>query len=61
MVDAWLMYTGATKDKLHPEPELDQQELYCALSEEIKDRFRPTQSCGGVNCAQNNIQKHKWS
>ena len=35
VVDAWLMYTGATIKTLHSEPELDQQEFYCALSEEL--------------------------
>ena len=27
VVDAWLMYSGATIDILYPEPELDQHEL----------------------------------
>ena len=61
VVDVWLMYTGATVDTLHHEPELDQQDFYCALAEELIERFRPTQSRGGVNCAQKNVQKHQWS
>ena len=36
-VDAWLMYRGCTTDTLHKEPDLDQQELYCVLAEEIID------------------------
>ena len=51
VVDAWLMYTGTTTDTLHPEPELDQQELYCALTEELIERVRPTRSRGGANFA----------
>ena len=61
VVDSWLMYTNATTDKLHPEPELDQQEFYCVLSQKLIKRVRPTQSCGGVNRAQKSIQKHQWS
>ena len=38
MVDAWLMYTGATTYTMHPEPELDQQEFYFALTEELRER-----------------------
>ena len=60
VVDAWLMYTGATTDTLHLEPELDQQEFYCALAEELIERVRPTRSRGGMNRAQKNIQKHQW-
>ena len=52
VVDAWLMYTGDTIDTLHPEPELDQQEFYCALAEDLIERVRPTRSRGGVNHAQ---------
>ena len=33
MVDVWLMYTDDTTYTLHPEPELDQQELYFELAE----------------------------
>ena len=36
-VDAWLMYCGCTTDTLHKEPDLDQQELYCVMSEELID------------------------
>ena len=61
VVDAWLMYTSATIDTLHPELELDKQELYCALTEELIDRVRPTRSREGMNRAQKNIQKHQWS
>ena len=61
VVDAWLMYTGDTTDTLHPEPELDQQQFYLALEEELIYRFRPTLSRGGVNFVQKNIQKHQWS
>ena len=60
VVDAWSMYTGATTDTMHPELELDQKEFYCALEEELMERFRPTRSRGGVNRAQKNIQKHQW-
>ena len=52
VVDAWLIYTGATIDALHPKPELDQQQFYCALAEELIERVRPTRSRGGVNRAQ---------
>ena len=34
-VDAWLMYRGCTTDTLHTEPDLDQQEFYCVLAEEL--------------------------
>ena len=34
-VDAWLMYRGCTKDTLHKEPGLNQQEFYCVLTEEL--------------------------
>ena len=36
-VDAWLMYRGCTTDTLHKEPDLDQQEFYCVLAEELID------------------------
>ena len=36
-VDAWLMYRGCTTDTLYKEPDLDQQEFYCVLSEELID------------------------
>ena len=36
-VDARLMYRGFTIDTLHKEPDLDQQEFYCVLVEEIID------------------------
>ena len=56
VVDAWLMYTVATIDTLHPELEFYQQEFYCALAEEIIKRFRPTRSWeGGANRA---LKKH---
>ena len=32
------MYTGATTYTMHPEPELDQQEFYFALTEELRER-----------------------
>ena len=51
VVDAWLIYTGATADTLHHELELYQQELYCELAEEPIERVRPTQSRRGVNRA----------
>ena len=31
------MYHGCTTDKLHTEPAMDQQELYCVLAEELID------------------------
>ena len=34
-VDAWLMYHGCTIYTIHKEPDLDQQEFYCVLSEEL--------------------------
>ena len=36
-VDAWLMYRGCTIDTLHKEPDMDQQEFYCVLAEELID------------------------
>ena len=36
-VDAWLMYRGCTTDTLHKDPDLDQQEFYCVLAEELID------------------------
>ena len=36
-VDAWLMYRRCTKDTLHTEPDLDQQEFYCVLEEGLID------------------------
>ena len=38
VVDAWLMYKGATTDSLQPEPELSQQEFYTALAEDLIER-----------------------
>ena len=61
VVDTWLIYTGATTDTLHPEPELKQQEFYCAFSEELIERVRSTISRGGVNRAHKKIQNHQWS
>ena len=34
-VDAWLIYRGCTTDTLHKEPDLNQQEFYCELEEEL--------------------------
>ena len=61
VVDVWLIYTGAKIDTLQDEPELVQQEFYCASTEEVLERVIPTRSRGGVNCAQKNIQKHQQS
>ena len=36
-VDAWLMYHGFTTDKLHKEPDMNQQEFYFVLAEELID------------------------
>ena len=36
-VDAWLVYSGCTTDTLHKEPNLDQQEFYSVLAEELID------------------------
>ena len=36
-VDAWLMYRGCNTDTLHKEPDLNQQEFYCVLAEELID------------------------
>ena len=36
-VDAWLIYRGCTKYTLHKEPDLNQQEFYCVLEEELVD------------------------
>ena len=36
-VDAWSMYRGFTTDLLHPDPQLNQQEFYYALIEELID------------------------
>ena len=36
-VDAWLMYHGCTTDTLHKDPDLEQQEFYCVLAEELID------------------------
>ena len=36
-VDAWLMYLRCTTDTLHKEPDLNQQEFYCLLEEELID------------------------
>ena len=36
-VDAWLIYCGCTTYTLHKEPDLNQQEFYCVLSEELID------------------------
>ena len=38
VVDTWLMYKGATTDSVNPDPELNQQEFYCALAEELIER-----------------------
>ena len=38
VVDTWLMYKGATTDSVHPDPELNQQDFYCALAEELIER-----------------------
>ena len=36
VVDTWLMYKGATTDdSVHPDPELNQQDFYCTLAEEL--------------------------
>ena len=51
VVDEWLIYTSATTYTLHPETELDKQEFYCVLVEELIEIFRPTRSRGGVNRA----------
>ena len=36
-VDAWLMYRRCNIDTLHKEPDMDQQEFYCVLAEDIID------------------------
>ena len=36
-VDSWLMYRGCTTYTLHKEPDLEQQECYCVLAEELID------------------------
>ena len=38
VVDAWLMYKGATTDSLQLDPELNQQEFYTALAEDLIER-----------------------
>ena len=38
VVDAWLMYKGATTDSLRPEPDLSQQDFYTALAEDLIER-----------------------
>ena len=38
VVDAWLMYKGATTDSLQLDPELTQQEFYTALAEDLIER-----------------------
>ena len=35
--DAWLMYHECTTYTLHNEPDLNQQEFYCVLAEELID------------------------
>ena len=48
VVDAWLMYKGATTDSLQPDPELNQQEFYTALAEDLIERghMRRTRQSG---------------
>ena len=36
-VDAWLMSYGCTTDTLQKKPDMDQQEFYCVLEEELID------------------------
>ena len=57
VVNAWLMHTGATTDKLQPGPEFYQKEFYCELKDVLILRVIPTQSRGGVNCAQKNTHR----
>ena len=53
-VDAWLMYRGCTTDTLHTEPDLDQQEFYCVLAEELIDNN--IQRRGGTRRSQRDPQ-----
>ena len=36
-VDAWLIHRGCTTYTLHKEPDMNQQEFYCVLTEELID------------------------
>ena len=56
-MDAWLMYRGFNTDTLHKEPDLDQQELYCVLAEElIENNVRRRR---GTRRSQNDPQKYE--